>query len=254
MPVLVLAFVFFTIALVYATVGFGGGSSYSALLVLAGKEFHLIPVISLSCNIIVVSGGAFHFHKAGLFSSRKLLPFLVLSIPMAWFGGQLQVNESTFVGLLGMILLLAGGQMIWTSLGEQSLLRSRAMNLWILGLPAGAVIGLISGIVGIGGGIFLAPLLHLGTSLEARKIAAMASGFILLNSISGLAGQLMKQGEVSVYGQWVDSWPLFLAVFLGGQLGSRLGINVLPEHWIKRLTGLLIAYVAIRLLLKWVSM
>ena len=254
MPVLVLASVFFLVALLYASVGFGGGSSYNALLVLAGEDFHLIPVISLSCNIIVVSGGAFHFQNAGLLSSRKLLPFLILSIPMAWFGGQLQVNEGTFVGLLGLVLLLAGGQMIWTSRGERDFLKKRLINRWLIGLPAGAVIGLISGIVGIGGGIFLAPLLHFGTSLEARKIAAMASGFILLNSMSGLVGQLMKQGDVPVYGQWVDSWPLFLAVFLGGQLGSRLGINFLPEHWIKRLTGLLIAYVAIRLLLKWVSM
>jgi uncharacterized membrane protein YfcA len=254
MPVLILAAVFFVVALLYASVGFGGGSSYNALLVLTGEDFQVIPVISLSCNIIVVSGGAFHFYKAGLLSSWKLLPFVILSIPMAWLGGHLQLNESTFIGLLGVVLLLAGGQMIWTSLRSRQLTRHWPMNLWLLGLPAGAGIGFISGIVGIGGGIFLAPLLHLCTSLEARRIAAMASGFILLNSLSGLVGQLTKQGEGSVFGQWTESWPLFLAVFLGGQLGSRLGVNVLPEIWIKRLTGLLISFVAVRLLLKWFSM
>jgi uncharacterized membrane protein YfcA len=254
MPILVLAIVFLVVALLYASVGFGGGSSYNALLVLAGTDFHLIPLISLSCNVIVVSGGVFHFHKAGLLDIKALLPYLMLSIPMAWFGGNLQVSESLFVGLLGTVLLISGGQMIWSRTPLIETRPLRHTNHWVLGLPSGAVIGLLSGIVGIGGGIFLAPLLHLSGALEPRKIAAMASGFILVNSLSGLAGQMMKQGDVAAYTHLTSLWPLFLAVFVGGQLGSRLGVQFVPELWLKRLTGLLILYVAVRLLLKWLSM
>jgi len=253
MPIIILAGLFLLVAVVYASVGFGGGSTYSALLVLSGTEFQAIPAISLSCNILVVSGGVLHFHRAGVRTFKALLPFVVLSVPMAWVGGQMRITESTFVGLLGFVLLIVGLQMIWTSLRVPGRWQMRKMNPWLPGVPLGGAIGFLSGMVGIGGGIFLAPLLYFTSRVKPRKISAMASGFILVNSIAGLSGQLMKQGDWSPGSAWLSYWPLFLAVLIGGQIGSRIGARVLPEPWIKRLTGLLVVYVGAKLLLRWVE-
>lgn len=254
MPILALAAIFLLVALIYSSVGFGGGSSYNALLVLAGADFQVIPAISLSCNIIVVSGGVYHFRKAGLLDMKALLPFVALSVPMAWFGGQLQIAESVFLGLLGLALLATGVQLIWSGFHHAVRKESLVLNPWLVGLPLGGVIGLLSGIVGIGGGIFLAPVLYLTAWAEPRRIAAMASGFILLNSVAGLIGHLMKQGDYSVSSAWLASWPLFVAVLAGGQIGSRLGIRMLPDALIRGLTGLLVLYVATRLLWRWAGL
>jgi uncharacterized membrane protein YfcA len=183
-----------------------------------------------------------------------LLPFVSLSVPFAWFGGQLEIQEITFVGLLGMALLLTAVQLFWKHQSPAVAGRVSGMNPWLLGLPAGAGIGFLSGIVGIGGGIFLAPLLYLMAWGQPRAIAASSSGFILVNSVAGLAGHLMKQGNQSPAAEWMASWPLFLVVLVGGQLGSRLASRALPEVWIQRLTGVLVLYVAVRLLLRWASL
>lgn len=254
MPFLSLALLFFVVALAYASVGFGGGSTYNALLVLWGVDYQVIPVIALTCNIIVVSGGVYHFHRAGVPPTWELLPFILLSVPCAWLGGRLPVSELVFTGMLGAVLLLAGLQTLRGSLGQQRGVTGLQVNYWLLGVPAGAAIGLVSGIVGIGGGIFLAPLLYLTGRQEPRRVAAMASGFILVNSIAGLTGQLMKQRSFSALDAWTDAWPLMLAVIIGGQAGSRLGVRVLPETWVQRLTAGLIIYVALRLLLQWYAL
>ena len=253
MPVILLAILFALVAVLYAAVGFGGGSSYNALLVLSGMDYRVLPSIALTCNILVVSGGVYHFHKLGFLSLKKLLPFVVLSVPLAWYGGQLAVQESTFVGLLGLALLLTGIQLMWGPNFGEAAEKSSAQSPWIIGLPLGGGIGLLSGIIGIGGGIFLAPVLYFLGWGKPKHIAALASGFILVNSMAGLAGQLMKHGSNSPASDWIASWPLFLAVLIGGQLGSRLGSKVLPESWIQKFTAVLILYVAARLLMKWLE-
>ncbi len=253
MPLTLLAALFLLIAVAYASVGFGGGSSYNALLIVSGMDYRAVPAIALTCNILVVSGGVYHFRKSGLLAFRELLPFVVLSVPMAWYGGKIEVSESTFVGLLGSVLLATGLQMLWKTWRQAEDHAKLNINTWMLGLPLGAAIGLLSGIVGVGGGIFLAPVLYLTGWGRPRRIAAMASGFILVNSIAGLSGHLLKQGSYAPYTDWLAAWPMFLAVIAGGQIGSRLGNHVLPEKWVRGLTGVLILYVAVRLLLKWFS-
>ncbi len=242
---------FFVVAIAYAMVGFGGGSTYNALLVLADIDYRLIPTIALTCNILVVTGGVWHFWRAGHLQVGQVLPFLALSVPMAWIGGKLPVSELLFTGLLGASLMITALQMLLRSPQQDTARRNAVVNPWLIGLPFGAAIGLLSGIVGIGGGIFLAPLLHLMHWGRAQQIAATASAFILLNSLAGLAGQLMKQGGGINTDQYFGAWPLFIAVVIGGQIGSRLGSRHLPERWVKVLTGLLILYVSIRLLVKW---
>lgn len=251
MPILLLAVLFLITAIAYSSVGFGGGSTYNALLVLSGTDYRLIPAIALSCNIVVVTGAVIHHVRAGTLSWPILLPYVVLSIPMAWLGGRITVTETLFIGLLGFSLLLAAVQMLLKPHGSTHQETLTGSSLWMKALPIGGVIGFVAGITGIGGGIFLAPVIYLLKLAPPRVIAAITSGFILLNSLSGLTGQLMKQGDYSPLEGMIAAWPLFVFVLIGGQIGSRLGIYTLPERWIKRLTALLILYVAVRLIWRW---
>lgn len=236
----------------YASVGFGGGSTYIALLALADLDYRLIPIIALLCNIIVVTGGTFRFHTCGLIEWGRIWPILALSLPAAWLGGLVPINREGFLLLLGLSLVIAAGLI----LAEPLLGRARpdqsgasGQSRWFIPL-IGAGIGFLSGMVGIGGGIFLAPILLLSNWSDSRRVAATASIFILVNSLSGLAGQLSKSGWDQGIEAIYSYWPLFVAVFIGGQIGSFLASKALPEIWIKRLTALLILYVAMRILVQ----
>lgn len=254
MPLLILAGLFLLVAAAYSSVGFGGGSTYNALLILSGTDFRLVPSIALSCNILVVSGGVFHYYRAGSLSLAKLLPFIVLSIPMAWLGGRLLVSEQVFIGLLGFSLLVAAAQMLLKQGSSISSNTYTTTRYWLVAAPVGGFIGLLAGITGIGGGIFLAPIIYFLHLASARTVAGITSGFILVNSIAGLAGQLMKAGDYSPFEGWLQAWPLFIAVLIGGQIGSHLSAYHLPESWIKRLTAVLMLYVALRLIWRWAGM
>jgi len=254
MPLLILAGLFFLVAMAYSSVGFGGGSTYNALLVLSGMDYRLVPAIALSCNILVVSGGVYHFSRAGFLSLNKLLPFITLSVPMAWLGGRLLVSEQVFIGLLGFSLLVAAIQMLIKPHATESLSSYTKTRYWLIGAPVGGFIGLLAGITGIGGGIFLAPLIYFLKLAPARTVAGITSSFILVNSIAGLGGQLMKAGGYSPMPALIEAWPLFIAVIIGGQIGSHLGVFHLPETWVKRLTAVLILYVSIRLVWRWFGM
>jgi len=240
---------FLIIATLYASVGFGGGSSYTALLVLSGAPFALVPILSLSCNILVVSGNCLRFMKAGLVDFAKAWPFLLFSVPLAWFGGQYIISAAAFTGLLGAVLLLSGLSLL---LGPQHYIaKFKRLNHPVFHGALGGGLGFLSGIVGIGGGIFLAPILYLigwgGTKDNSKKIAAMSSLFILLNSVFGLIGQLGKTGSAHlplIYGYW----PLALAVIAGGFIGNHLGLRVFSQHVVRKLTAILILFVAVRLL------
>jgi uncharacterized membrane protein YfcA len=251
MPLLILTGLFLLVAAAYSSVGFGGGSTYNALLILSGMDYRLVPSIALTCNILVVSGGVYHYSRAGSLSVRKLLPFIVLSIPMAWLGGRIPVSEQLFIGLLGFSLLVAAAQMLVKTGKAFESGNYTSYGYWLVAAPVGGVIGLLAGITGIGGGIFLAPVIYFLHLAPARTVAGITSGFILVNSIAGLAGQLMKAGDYSPLEGWMQAWPLFIAVLIGGQIGSHLGAYHLPENWIKRLTALLMFYVACRLIWRW---
>jgi uncharacterized membrane protein YfcA len=254
MPLLILAALFFLVAIAYSSVGFGGGSTYNALLILSGTDYRLVPSIALSCNILVVTGGVYHYWRAGSLSIAKLLPFTVLSVPMAWLGGMLPVSEQLFIGLLGISLLVAAAQMLLKP-GVAATLSDRGrLHYWLVAAPLGGFIGFLAGITGIGGGIFLAPLVYFLHLAPARTVAGITSSFILVNSVAGLAGQMMKAGQYSPMEGWVQSWPLFAAVIVGGQIGSRLGAYHLSEKWIRQLTAVLMLYVSLRLIWRWMGM
>lgn len=242
-----LALGFFVTALFYASAGFGGGSTYSALLALTGFDCRLLPIVSLCCNIVVVSGSTVRFARAGLIPWRGALTLALVAAPLALLGGLTPVKQSTFLLLLGISLILAG-LALFLPRSPESEGQPAALAKW-MGLAA-APLGYLAGLVGIGGGIFLAPLLHLTRWNRARQIAATASLFILINSIAGLVGQLVKNGPERFGEALGGALPLVLAVILGGQLGSLLAQRLLPERVIRWLTAALTIWAGSQLLLR----
>lgn len=234
-------------AALYASVGFGGGSTYAALLALSGFDYRLLPAIALSCNLIVVTGGTIRFAAAGQLPWRRALPLAAIAAPFAWAGGLTPVAERLFLGLLGISLLVAALALLLAPPHPAALSRDDARPAWREPV-IGAGIGYLSGLVGIGGGIFLAPVLHLTRWAPPRQVAATASLFILVNSLAGLAGQVQKLAGAGLAGAAAGAWPLALAVLVGGQIGAFAGARLLGEALVRRLTGLLILYVALRLI------
>lgn len=240
---------FFATALLYASVGFAGGSTYTALLLLVGVGQKTLPIISLLCNLIVSTGGTIKFARAGLVPWRRLWPLLAVSVPAALIGGMLPVSKTVFVLLLGGSLIVAGILLLFHR--EPRERGDEVRRFALVGPVVAAPLGLLAGIVGIGGGIFLAPVLHLIGWDRAKRVAASASVFILVNSIAGLVGQLVKSGSDSIASPVLLAyWPLAVAVLIGGQIGSRAGVQILPAILLRRLTALLIIFAATYLLWK----
>lgn len=236
---------FFGTALLYAAVGFGGGSTYNALLVLAGTDYRAIPAVALVCNILVVAVGTSRFAAAGHIQWRRIWPLFTLSVPMAWLGGRMPIAEKTFIGLLALALLAAGIAMLLQ--GQREGLADISSAPSIVEPLVGGALGLLAGLVGIGGGIFLAPVLHLLRWGGAKAIAGTCAVFILVNSIAGLAGQFAKADQFSRVDALAAHWALFPAVLVGGAAGSAVGSGPLKARYVRLATALLVLYVAVRL-------
>ena len=188
----ILSILFFVTAILYSSVGFGGGSTYLALLLIWEIPYHVLPVIALCCNIIVVSGNSFNYTKAGNLNLRLLLPYLVGSIPLAFIGGSLPVEKKFFEILLFIVLTLAGFLLFFKFRSYENNNETYRNIPKIISIIIGGILGFISGVVGIGGGIFLSPILFLIKAGRPKHIVTTASIFILINSISGISGQLTK--------------------------------------------------------------
>ena len=243
----ILSFLFFLTAILYSSVGFGGGSTYLVLLLIWDVPYLIFPVIALFCNIIVVSGNCFNYIRAGNINFKILTPYLVSSIPLAFIGGSLSINKSFFEVLLFLVLTLAGALLLLKFNSFNEKIETYKKIPKITSVIIGSSIGFISGIVGIGGGIFLSPILLLARVDKAKNITTAASLFILTNSISGLTGQLTKS---SVINEVYNYWPLFLMVLLGGQLGNFLNLKIFPARVLALVTAGLVIFVAIRMGLK----
>jgi len=235
---------FFLTALVYSMAGFGGGSTYLALLTLFHVDIQTMRSTALLCNLAVVSYGTICFARAGHLRLRQVLPFVLASIPMAYLGGTVLIGQQTFRLLLGLSLLVAATRMLWVGQAMEPRTVISAKTTWAVGLPLGALLGFLAGIVGIGGGIYLAPVLLLLGWANARQTAAAASFFILVNSIAGLAGQWSHGIKLD----WRLAIPLLAAVVVGGQVGSRAGAYKLPKVAMQRITGVLLLAISGRLL------
>jgi len=235
---------FFVVAFLYASVGLGGGSSYTAILSLFGVSYLMIPTISLTLNLLVTTTGSFNFLRYRHGRWKLILPFLVSSIPLAYLGGGLSVPKILFYWLLFLSLLFVVIRIyFWQQVSIQLPLTSRGKV--ILAVTAGAILGFIAGVVGIGGGVYLVPLILVLGLGSAKEAAACGSIFVWLNSLAGLLARL--QNQVIDYSY---IWPLMLAVLAGGYLGSWLGASRLSARRIETLLGLVIVIAIVFLLPK----
>jgi len=239
-----LAILFLTTAILYSSVGFGGGSTYLALLLIWGVPYFIFPVIALSCNIIVVSGNCFNYIRTGNLNLKLLLPYLIGSIPLAFIGGSLPIEKRLFEILLFLVLMAAG---ILLLLNFKSY-DDKEENYRKIPIPVsiliGGVLGFISGIVGIGGGIFLSPILFLIRAGRPKHIVTTASLFILINSVSGIIGQLTKNAVLT---EIPNYWYLLVAVLIGGQVGNFLNLKIFPTRILALVTAILVTFVATRM-------
>ena len=241
---------FLITAFLYASVGFGGGSTYNALLILYNVDYLLIPKIALTCNLIVVIGGTIRYQLNNLIPWKKVLPLIIFSAPFAWIGGRLPIDKELFLAILGTSLLISGIFLLIRKEEIENFSKSVNSKIGIfLYSIMSVLIGLISGLVGIGGGIFLSPILHLTKTIPSMNIAAISSVFIFVNSIAGLSGQFMKNNNTNLINEFVGYYWLFFAVLIGGSIGTYLGIKTFHPKIVRRLTAILVIYVSLRILL-----
>ncbi len=233
--------IFFVVAVIYSAAGFGGGSSYLAILSFFPLVFTEIRMVALLCNIVVVSGSVYIFYKNGFLDFKKILPLLILSVPFAYLGGSLKISQSIFFIILGITLVIAGLLMFLKST-DKTIQLSPQMNGFI-----GSGIGFLSGMVGIGGGIFLSPVLYLSRWASSKVIAATTACFILVNSIAGLIGQTVTNGFQL---DWKSTGALLITVLVGGQIGARLTITWINPVIVRRITAFLILFVGVRILVE----
>jgi uncharacterized membrane protein YfcA len=241
---IILSIFFLITSILYSSVGFGGGSTYLALMLIWEIPFYIIPILALCCNIVVVSGNSINYVRSGNLNLNLLVPYLVGSIPFAFFGASISISKELFEIILFIILFIAGILLLIKNKSydnDQIKINSipKAVSIFI-----GSVIGFVSGIVGIGGGIFLSPILFLMKAGYPRHIATAASLFILINSIFGVAGQLTKN---IVFDEFLNYWPLFLCVLFGGQIGNLLNIKFLSNKTLTIITSMLVIFVSIRM-------
>jgi len=239
-----LAILFLVTAVLYSSVGFGGGSTYLALLLIWQVPYFVFPVIALFCNIIVVLGNCLNYIKAGNLNIKLLTPYLLGSIPLAFIGGSLSIEKKFFEILLFIVLLVAGTLLLLKFKSYEDKQEDYRKISVINSILIGAILGFVSGIVGIGGGIFLSPILFLLRAGKPKHIVTTASLFILINSIFGIIGQLMKSAvllEVQNY------WYLFVVVLIGGQIGNYLNLKIFPTRLLALVTSFLVLFVAFRM-------
>ena len=237
---------FLAVAVVYSSVGFGGGSSYLAILALYAFPMPEMKLIALCCNIIVVTGGTALFIRHKQIDWKKVLPLVFISVPLAFLGARLKLSQNTFFIILGCSLIVAA-LLLWIKTNYVANTGSATKsNVLREGLLGGAI-GFLSGMVGIGGGIFLSPVLNLMKWDTPKKIAATANFFILVNSIAGIAGQLSTLPSLS---DPTGIVLLSVAVLIGGQAGARFGINKLNPLIIRRVTAIVVLFAGLEILYK----
>jgi uncharacterized membrane protein YfcA len=229
-----LPILFFFIAVLYSSVGLGGGSSYTALMAIFGVSHRLIPTTSLTLNLLVTSLGVYHFWRRGHGRLKLLLPFLITSVPLAYLAGSLDLPRIVFLILLLITLCLVAVR-IFLFNRLQFTFSLAGFNRWAVILGLGAVLGFVAGAVGIGGGIYLVPLLIMFQLANEKEAAATGAAFIWINSLTGLVARF-QQGAYDL-GFMI---PLLGAVAFGGLLGSYFGAVRFRPETIQGIMGIVI--------------
>tara|TARA_X000001036_G_scaffold173756_1_gene164415 strand:- start:3619 stop:4365 length:747 start_codon:yes stop_codon:yes gene_type:complete len=244
---IILSILFFVTAILYSSVGFGGGSTYLAILFIWGIPYSIFPIIALSCNIIVVSGNCFNYIRAGNLNLKLLIPYLFGSVPLAFIGGSIAIDKKIFELLLFFVLTIAGLLLLinFKSYDDNKSKYKKIPKL--ISFLIGGILGFVSGVVGIGGGIFLSPILFLLRAAKPAHIVTTASLFILINSIFGIIGQLTKPESLNNIQNY---WLLLLIVLIGGQIGNFLNLKIFPTRILALITSGLVLFIAIRMSIK----
>jgi len=244
---IILSILFFVTAILYSSVGFGGGSTYLALLLIWGIPYTIFPIIALSCNIIVVSGNCFNYIRAGNLNLKLLIPYLIGSIPLAYIGGSLPIEKKIFEIILFAVLVITGFFLLINFKSYDDKEESYKKTPVSISILIGGILGFVSGVVGIGGGILLSPILFLIKAGKPKHIVTSASLFILINSIFGIIGQLTKNAILNEIQNYLY---LLLAVLIGGQIGNFLNLKVFPARILALVTSALVLFVSIRICFK----
>lgn len=222
-------------ALLYSTVGHGGGSGYLAAMALAGVAPEAMKPAALALNLLVAGLATFRFVRAGAFDARLFWPFALASAPAAFLGGRLVLPEAVYRPVVGAALLFAAWRLFAGARRAATAEPVARPPSPALALPIGAALGLLAGLTGVGGGIFLAPLLLLTGWGAARTVAGVSAAFILLNSATGLAGHLARGAALP---EELPFW--LLAAGVGGWIGSAIGARRLAPPALRRLLALVL--------------
>ena len=241
---IILSIFFLITAILYSSVGFGGGSTYLAIMIIMGIPYYIFPIIALFCNIIVVTGNSINYVRSGNLNIKLLIPFIIGSVPCSFIGGTIFIEKELFEIILFFVLIVAGILLLIESKSFNKNNFQLKKIPAILSIIIGSLLGFVSGIIGIGGGIFLSPILFLLRAGYPKQIATTASLFILINSLFGIIGQLTKD---VVYNEIIDYWPLFVVVLVGGQIGNTLNLKFFSNRILAFITSLLVIFVAIRM-------
>jgi hypothetical protein len=242
--IVVLSILIFVVAVVFSSVGHGGASGYLAAMALVGIAPEVMRPSALLLNVLVASIGTVRFHRAGHLRWPILLPFAVGSVPLAFVGGMLSMPDALYARVVGSVLLFAAYRLF---LGPKPAPHGLAAdNLWFfpLAMTIGMAIGLLSGLTGIGGGVFLSPVLLLARWAGPRQCAGVTVAFILLNSIAGISGQLAR---VAALPAGIPYWAASAVV--GGMIGSGLGARRLGDVTLRRLLAMVLLVAAGKLML-----
>lgn len=241
MTIISLALLFALGAALYSSVGHGGASAYLAAMALFSVAPETMKPTALALNLLVAGFGAWRYSRRGLINWKLLVAFATTAMPAAYLGGAIHLPQHWYNPLVGMLLWLSAVRLLW----QPKLLAERPVHRPSLGisLPAGAVLGLLAGLTGTGGGIFLSPLIILNAWEEPRRTSGVVSAFILLNSIAGLLGNFASVGHLPA------ALPIFLAATLAGALfGTWLGVERLPREWLLRFLGAVLLVAGAKLL------
>ena len=237
---LLIVFAIFIVAILYSSVGHGGASGYLAVMALLAVPAALTRPSALLLNVFVATIGAIQFYRAGHFRWRILWPFALTSIPFAFLGGMITLPTNVYKIVLGIVLVLAAIRLAWNLKADAE---TSEPKFWIA-LLIGAVIGLLSGLVGVGGGIFLTPVLLLMNWSETKTAAGVSAMFILVNSISGLAGNYSQ-----VVALPSDVWTWIAAAVIGGLIGSTLGARRFNSLTLRRVLAVVLLFAGVKLML-----
>jgi uncharacterized membrane protein YfcA len=230
----------FVVAILYSSVGHGGASGYLAVMALLAVAPEITRPTALLLNVFVATIGTIQFYRAGYFSWRIFLPFAITSIPFAFVGGMITLPTTAYKIVLGVVLVLAAIRLAWNLRSEAEI---KEPNI-VIALVIGAVIGLLSGLVGVGGGIFLTPILLLMNWSETKTAAGVSAMFILVNSVSGLAGNYSQVVSLPS-----NVWIWIGAAVVGGVIGSTLGANRFDSLTLRRVLALVLLFAGVKLML-----